>query len=135
MDRDLLNAREGLHSGRNQAFVVVALPSFLNPLLPECRWARYSTRVGNRTTIGEELRNVLNAARAIFGLGEARLRQFLVETMGPIKDDLANCSRNDSKRKVGRGNRELRTPRLAIRATCSDWPRLYLYPVPAEADF
>jgi len=42
--------------------------------------------------IGEELRNVLNAARAIFGFGKARLRQLLVETLGSIKDDLANCS-------------------------------------------
>jgi hypothetical protein len=44
--------------------------------------------------IGEELRNVLNAARAIFRLGKARLRQLLVEIVGSIKikDDLANCS-------------------------------------------
>lgn len=88
MDRELLHAGEDLHTGVHQAFIVV-LPCFLNSASLVV-WV--STRVGNRTMIGEELQNVLNAARAIFGLGKARLRQLLVETVGSIKDDLANCS-------------------------------------------
>lgn len=85
MDRELLHAGEDLHTGVHQAFIVV-LPCFLNSASLVV-WVS-----GNRTMIGEELRNVLNAARAIFGLGKARLRQLLVETVGSIKDDLANCS-------------------------------------------
>jgi hypothetical protein len=81
MDRELLHAGEDLHTGVHQAFIVV-LPCFLNSASLVV-WV--STRVGNRAMIGEELRNVLNAARAIFGLGKARLRQLLVETWGLLK--------------------------------------------------
>jgi hypothetical protein len=82
----------------------------------------------------EELRNVLNAARAILGRGLARLRQPLVETLESIRDDLANCFGKWFKAESWRRQSRIARPRLAIRATSSDWPRLYLYPVPVEAD-
>lgn len=54
------------YTGVHRAFIVV-LPCFLNSA---SLVVGVSTRVGNRSMIGEELRNVLNAARAILAVGK-----------------------------------------------------------------
>lgn len=68
----------------HRAFIVVP-PSFLNPasLLVQVSALQYPSR--EQTTIGEELRNVLNTARAILAVGRRDCGSFSWRPWGLLK--------------------------------------------------